>query len=417
MLKKGNCIVGQSGGPTVAINASLSGVLKGVLESGAYDTVYGMVNGIEGLLQGKYLELSDIFHSLEAINKLSTTPAMYLGSCRFKLPHHEVARDIYEILFNFFTEHNIKTVFYIGGNDSMDTVVKLSTYAKENNFDINIIGIPKTIDNDLPITDHTPGFGSAAKFVATSLLEIAHDTYIYNIPSITIVEIMGRNAGWLTAASALARTAYSPCPDLIYLPEVPFSMDQLVSDIEKVQKTRKNVIIAVSEGIKDKDGNYISASSGAVDAFGHKQLCGAGKTLENYLKATLKCKVRSIELNVVQRAAGHIASKTDIDEAILIGEEAVKVALAGDTAKMMCYRRTSSTPYNVEIFAYNIEEIANKEKTIPLNWINENYNGVTAELIEYMSPLIQGETALGYTNGLPDYCDITHLHTKGYFKK
>lgn len=412
MLIKGNCIVGQSGGPTVAINASLSGVIKGALNSGAYDNVYGMVNGIEGLLQGKYLNLSEMFDSEQAITKLSTTPAMFLGSCRFKLPHHDVSKEIYETLFKFFRENNIKTIFYIGGNDSMDTVVKLSTYAKENNFDINVIGVPKTIDNDLPITDHTPGFGSAAKFVATSLLEIAHDTYIYNIPSVTIVEIMGRNAGWLTAASALARTSYSPCPDLIYLPEVPFCMKQFVEDVKTVQKARKNVIIAVSEGIKDKDGNYISATSSAVDAFGHKQLCGAGKTLENHLKSTLGCKVRSVELNVIQRAAGHIASKTDIDEAILIGETAVKVALTGETAKMMCYKRTSSTPYDMEIFSYNIEEIANKEKTIPIQWINEANNDVTEDLITYMRPLIEGEVTLGYSNGVPNYCDIAHLLDK-----
>lgn len=417
MFIKGNCIVGQSGGPTVAINASLSGVIKGVLDSGAYDNLFGMVNGIEGLLQGKYLNLSEMFDSDEAISKLSTTPAMFLGSCRFKLPHHEIAKDIYENLFNFFKENNIKTIFYIGGNDSMDTVVKLSTYAKENNFDINVIGVPKTIDNDLPVTDHTPGFGSAAKFVATSLLEIAHDTYIYNVPSVTIVEIMGRNAGWLTASAALARTAYSPCPDLIYLPEVPFSMEKFVEDIKAVQKKRKNVIVAVSEGIKDKEGNYISATSSTVDAFGHKQLCGAGKTLENHLKNTLGCKVRSIELNVIQRAAAHIGSKTDIDEAILIGEEAVKVALAGETAKMMCYKRTNTNPYAVEIFSYNIEEVANKEKTIPLKWINESHNDVTEELISYMRPLIEGETLLSYSNGLPTYCDISHLYKANYFNK
>ncbi|MEG1277214.1 MAG: 6-phosphofructokinase [Cellulosilyticaceae bacterium] len=417
MLIKGNCIVGQSGGPTVAINASLSGVIKGVLDSGAYDKLFGMVNGIEGLLEGKYLNLSEMFDSNEAIEKLSTTPAMFLGSCRFKLPHHEASKEIYENLFQFFKENNIKTIFYIGGNDSMDTVVKLSTYAKENNFDINVIGVPKTIDNDLPVTDHTPGFGSAAKFVATSLLEIAHDTYIYNMPSVTIVEIMGRNAGWLTAAAALARTTYSPCPDLIYLPEVPFSMQQFVEDIKSVQKERKNVIVAVSEGIKDKDGNYISATSSTIDAFGHKQLCGAGKTLENYLKGALGCKVRSVELNVIQRAAGHIASKTDIDEAILIGGEAVKVALLGETAKMMCYKRTNTNPYTVEIFSYNIEVIANKEKTIPLEWINSAHNNVTEELITYMRPLIEGETFLSYSNGLPNYCDISHLYKTNYFNK
>ena len=231
--QKGNCIIGQSGGPTVAINASLSGILQGILENKLYHKVYGMVNGIEGLLQGKFIDLSSKFQTQEELDKLAHTPSMYLGSCRFKLPTCENSEVIYTDLFNFFEAHQIKTFFYIGGNDSMDTVLKLSDYAKKHNKDINVIGIPKTVDNDLPLTDHTPGFGSAAKFVATSLLEIAHDTYIYNIPSVTIVEIMGRNAGWLTAASVLARTAYSPAPDLIYLPEAVFDQNQFIEDIFK----------------------------------------------------------------------------------------------------------------------------------------------------------------------------------------
>ena len=412
MLSKGNCIIGQSGGPTVAINASLSGVLQGIIESDAYNSVYGMVHGIEGLLQGSYLNLSEQFKTKESLDKLAITPSMYLGSCRFKLPHYEVAPEIYEILFNFFTSNDIRTVFYIGGNDSMDTVVKLSSYAKANNLSINIIGVPKTIDNDLPMTDHTPGFGSAAKFVATTMLEIAHDTYIYNIPSVTIVEIMGRNAGWLTASSALARTSYSNAPDLIYLPEAPFCLDSFVEDVKRIQQQRKNVIVAVSEGIKDKDGNYISATSTAVDAFGHKQLCGAGKTLENYLKDKLGCKVRSVELNVLQRSASHIASKTDIDESIMIGKAAVKSALEGKTAQMVCYHRMSNDPYYVDVVSHAIEDIANKEKVVPRMWINEAGNDVTEDMLTYLRPLIEGETVMGYVNGVPVYCDITHLHTK-----
>lgn len=417
MLNKGNCIVGQSGGPTVAINASLSGVLQGVLASNSYDQVFGMVNGIEGLLQGKCLNLSEQFQTTEALEMLSTSPSMFLGSCRFKLPHFEIADEIYKQLFDFFEANNIKTVFYIGGNDSMDTVVKLSSYAQSHNLPINVIGIPKTIDNDLPITDHTPGFGSAAKFIATSLLEIAHDTYIYNIPSVTIVEIMGRNAGWLTASSALARTAYSPAPDLIYLPEVPFSMEQFIEDVKSLQKQRKNIIVAVSEGIKDKDGNYISSTSATIDAFGHKQLSGAGKTLETALKTAIGCKVRAIEINVLQRAAAHICSATDIQESIQIGIAAVDAALEDKTAQMMCYKRESSAPYNVAIFSYAIEQIANKEKTIPLEWINEAGNGVTEDLITYMRPLIEGEISPKFENGVPVYAPIAHLHTKGYFKK
>ena len=411
MKREGNCIIGQSGGPTVAINASLSGVLQGILENKLYHQVYGMVNGIEGLLQGKFLNLTEIFKTQESLDQLTHTPAMYLGSCRFKLPTCEHSEAIYEDLFAFFEAHDIRTFFYIGGNDSMDTVLKLSDYAKANGKDVNVIGIPKTVDNDLPLTDHTPGFGSAAKFVATSLLEIAHDTYIYNIPSVTIVEIMGRNAGWLTAASVLARTEYSPAPDLIYLPEVPFSMEQFIEDVKAVKAKRKNVIIAVSEGIKDCEGQYISASSGSVDAFGHKQLCGAGKTLENILKAELGCKVRSVELNVLQRSASHIASRTDLEEAVAIGKAAAVLGSEGETAKMLCYKRVSDAPYQVDVFAYDIAAIANQEKTVPLTWITERGNDLTHEAITYLRPLIEGEVHLSYVNGVPSYCNIAHLHS------
>lgn len=417
MNRRGNCIIGQSGGPTAAINASLSGVLQGILENNLYDKVYGMVNGIEGLLQGKFLDLSAKFQTQEQLDQLTHTPSMYLGSCRFKLPTCEDSDVIYRDLFHFFDTHDIKTVFYIGGNDSMDTVLKLSDYAKAHHYDVNIIGIPKTIDNDLPITDHTPGFGSAAKFVATSLLEIAHDTYIYNIPSVTIVEIMGRNAGWLTAAAALARNSYSMAPDLIYLPEATFDKDRFIEDVKSIKQKRKNVIIAVSEGIKDAEGQYISASSSAVDSFGHKQLCGVGKTLENLLKAELGCKVRSIELNVLQRAGGHIASLTDLKEAVAIGKAAAKIGAEGETAKMICYKRLQNKPYEVEVFAYDIHSIANGEKTVPLEWINEAQNDITTELIDYLMPLIQGEVSLNFSSGIPHYCNIEHLFKPGYFEE
>ena len=416
MSKYGNCIIGQSGGPTAAINASLSGILEGILENKLYEKVYGMVNGIEGLLQGKYLDLSEKFKTSQALDRLTNTPAMYLGSCRFKLPTCENSEIIYRDLFHFFIEHNIKTVFYIGGNDSMDTVLKLSDYAKAHHYDINIIGVPKTIDNDLPITDHTPGFGSAAKYVATSILEIAHDAYIYNIPSITIVEIMGRNAGWLTAASALARTEYSSAPDFIYLPEVSFDKTNFVNDIKELMHTKPNVIVAVSEGIKDADGNYISASNTSLDSFGHSQLCGVGRTLENLLKSEIGCKVRSIELNVLQRAGGHIASLTDLNESRLIGKEAAKLGSNGETAKMVCYKRTSDSPYTISTFAYDIRSIANGEKMIPTEWITQSKNDIKPELITYLRPLIMGEVSIKTINGIPDYCNISHLsHDSNYF--
>lgn len=414
---KSNCIIGQSGGPTVAINASLSGVIQQIMKSKTYDTVYGMVNGIEGLLQGKYLNLSELFPTQEKCDQLTITPAMFLGSCRFKLPTCDHSEDIYQMLFKFLEEHNITTIFYIGGNDSMDTVLKLSNYAKDNGKSVNIIGIPKTVDNDLPITDHTPGFGSAAKYIATSLLEIAHDAYIYNVPSVTIVEIMGRNAGWLTAAAALARTDYSPAPDLIYLPEVAFDKERFIEDIKCLKKVRKNIIVAVSEGIKDLEGRYISASSKEVDAFGHSQLCGAGKTLENILKSELNCKVRSIELNVLQRAAAHSASLTDLTESVAIGKYAAQLGAAGETGQTVCYRRTSNTPYAVQLFSCDVAQIANLEKTVPLEWITAEGNDIHPELVEYLRPLIEGETQILYKQGIPQYADITHLHHLNYFNK
>lgn len=402
-----NCIIGQSGGPTAAINASLSGILQECIQSKLYDKVYGMINGIEGLLQEKFMDLTQVFTSKEDIDRLACTPAMYLGSCRYKLPVDN--EDVYRYLFNFFESHQIETVFYIGGNDSMDTVLKLSDYAKKHQKAVNVIGVPKTIDNDLPVTDHTPGFGSAAKFVATSLLEIAHDTYIYNTPSITVVEIMGRNAGWLTASSILARTDYSPAPDLIYLPEVPFSICDFLNEIKRIMKVRRNIVVAVSEGIRDEKGDYISASGHSVDAFGHQQLCGVGKTLETILKERLQIKkVRSIELNVLQRSSGHIASRTDLTESIEIGKAAARLGATGETAKMMCYHR--SEPYHITIQAHDISEIANVEKTVPLEWITSSRNDLTQEAIHYLKPLIQGEVHIDYQNGIPHYASIAHLH-------
>jgi 6-phosphofructokinase 1 len=393
MLTGGNCIIGQSGGPTVAINASLSGVLEGVLESKAYGSVFGMINGIEGLLQGTCLNLSEKFPTKESLEVLKTTPAMYLGSCRFKLPSSEEREDLYVKLFEFFKQNDIRTFFYIGGNDSMDTVLKLSSYAKSHNIPMNILGIPKTIDNDLAVTDHTPGFGSAAKYIATTLLEVAHDAYIYNSPSVTIVEIMGRNAGWLTASSALCKNEYFNGPDLIYLPEISFCKEEFIKDLKEIQKERKNIIVAVSEGIRNKDG----------------QLCGAGKALENIVKESIDCKVRSIELNVLQRASSHLASLTDLDEAVLVGKEAVKQALLGSSAKMMGYKRISSSPYQIEVCSYDIADIANKEKVIPREWINEKGNHVTNDFITYALPLIQGEVRPTFIQGMPNYAPIPHL--------
>lgn len=407
---KDNCIVAQSGGPTVAINASLAGVIDGVKKSKKFTRVYGAIHGIQGVLDNNFIDLSLMALSkFPLVNTLELSPAMYLGSCRYKLPDFEVDSKPYEIIFDRFEEYQVAAFFYIGGNDSMDTVDKLSKYANKIGSDVKIVGIPKTIDNDLCHTDHTPGFGSAAKYVASTMLEIAHDTYIYQIPSVVIVEIMGRDAGWLTAASCLARNDYSPAPHLIYLPEVDFDEDQFIEDIKNVLKTSRCVIVAVSEGIHDKDGNYISATSAVADKFGHAQLSGTGKALESLVKDRMDIKVRSIELNVLQRCAAHISSRTDINESFALGQAAVKYAAEGMTAVMSTIKRVSNDPYQWIIEPENVSLIANQAKTIPLEWITPEKNDVTPEMEAYLRPLIIGEVSLQYKDGLPMYLPVNHL--------
>ena len=407
---KDNCIVAQSGGPTVAINASLAGVIDGVKKSNKFTRVYGAIHGIQGVLDNNFIDLSLMALSkFPLVNTLELSPAMYLGSCRYKLPDFEVDSKPYEIIFDRFEEYQVAAFFYIGGNDSMDTVDKLSKYAKKIGSDVKIVGIPNTIDNDLCHTDHTPGFGSAAKYVASTMLEIAHDTYIYQIPSVVIVEIMGRDAGWLTAASCLARNDYSPAPHLIYLPEVDFDEDQFIEDIKNVLKTSRCVIVAVSEGIHDKDGNYISATSAVADKFGHAQLSGTGKALESLVKDRMDIKVRSIELNVLQRCAAHISSRTDINESFALGQAAVKYAAEGMTAVMSTIKRVSNDPYQWIIEPENVSLIANQAKTIPLEWITPEKNDVTPEMEAYLRPLIIGEVSLQYKDGLPMYLPVNHL--------
>ena len=405
-----NCFVAQSGGPTVAINSSLAGVIKGVTESKVYGTIYGSVNGILGILDNRILNLSEtIMGENNKLMCLKHTPAMYLGSCRYKLPDFNTDDRDYKRIFSQFERYNIGAFFYIGGNDSMDTVLKLSEYAKKIGSDVRIIGIPKTIDNDLMITDHTPGFGSAAKYVATSLLEIAHDTFIYAVKSVTIVEIMGRDAGWLTAASALARNGYNTAPHFIYLPEVPFDRNQFIEDAREFLKDNNNLIVAISEGIRDKDGNYISAGESAADTFGHKQLSGAGHALEMMIKEDLGVKVRSVEINVLQRCAAHQASQTDLDEAFNSGEKAVRLAESGITGSMVIMKRTDNAPYTIAYDYAEIAGIANEAKSVPVEWINERGNDITQELVDYIRPLIMGEVSLNYENGVPVYMDVPHL--------
>ncbi|MBE7038478.1 MAG: 6-phosphofructokinase [Ruminococcaceae bacterium] len=406
MLK--NAVVGQSGGPTCAINATLAGVIDSLLKSKKIDKVYGMINGIDGILNENLKELNKIFSDKDNLSLLKLTPSSYLGSCRVKLPEENEDKKMYEKIFSTLEKFNIEYFFYIGGNDSMDTVMKLNNFAKSHNKKLTVIGVPKTIDNDLWGTDHCPGFASAAKYVATSIAEIARDAYCYDIESVTIVEIMGRNAGWLAASSALARSNNQSAPDLIYLPEHPFEIENFYKDIEEKFKTKKNLIIAVSEGIKDSNGLYIAASNQIYknDKFGHMKLGGAAKNLENAVKIKFGCKCRSVELNVLQRCASHFLSKTDISESFKIGKTAVSYAFKGVSGEMMIFKREKSDEYKMSISSMDINLIANKEKQMPKNFINANGNDVTKAFINYARPLILGEEKILTKDGIPVHISL-----------
>ena len=405
---KRNAIVGQSGGPTAAINATLAGVVKGALDAPHIDTVYGMLNGIEGILEDRFVDIGAQLGDEESLNLLKQTPAAALGSCRKKLPKADdpSGKETFEKIFRFFEAHDIGFFFYIGGNDSMDTVAKLSKYAKANGIDdISFVGVPKTVDNDLDGTSQTPGFGSAAKYIATTLQEILRDTAVYTVKAVTIVEIMGRDAGWLTAASALCRLSSNVAPDLVYLPEVDFVLDAFYRDIEAAFEKHPNVVVAVSEGIRFADGRYVGegTQSGVTDAFGHKYLQGVGKTLETCVKAHFGCKVRSVELNLPQRCAAHILSANDINEAFRCGYSAATVA-PDASGCLICYER-SDAPYSISFVPKDVSEIANKIRKVPAAFINEEGNNVTDECLRYIAPLIEGEYPILYKNGLP--CHFT----------
>ena len=395
---KKNLLVGQSGGPTAAINATLAGVVSEAIQSDKINKVYGCINGIKGVLSENFEILSDTFKDTSLLEILKQTPSAYLGSCRYKVSDKN---DDIETIVKVLLKYNIGYFCYIGGNDSMDTVYKLKDVCKEHG--INVIGVPKTIDNDLMGTDHCPGFGSAAKYIATAVSEITRDARCYDIESVTIVEIMGRNAGWLTAASALARMSTNGAPDLIYLPEVPFNINTFLDDVKSKVDEKKNIIIAVSEGIKDANGNYIADQSEIFkeDLFGHSQLGGVGKSLETLIKNKFGIKVRSIELNTPQRCAAHLLSATDITESMYIGSMAVKAAQNGESGKMMAFVRSSENPYTIDVDALDISQIANMEKKISESYITPQGNDVTTELIEYLFPLIQGEINTIYKDGLP----------------
>lgn len=398
-----NLLVAQSGGPTAAINATLVGVLQGARISGKVDKVYGAKNGIEGAIKDNLIDLNDLLRDTQALDTLTYTPSSALGSCRFKMKDWRQDEETYKKIIDTFKKHDIKYFVYIGGNDSMDTVDKLSEYCKVNNLDFYIMGAPKTVDNDLNLTDHSPGFGSAAKYIATTIAELERDISVYDVPAVTIVEIMGRNAGWLTASAALARVNGGPGPDLIYLCEKDFDNDRFIQDIKEKQAVKPGLLVAVSEGIKYKDGSYVSdsMSSGAVDNFGHKYIAGAARALEQLVREKIGCKVRSVELNLMQRAAAHIASETDIIESTMLGQKALNCAVSGETGKMAAIKRISDDPYRVEFISVPVSEVANHEKTVPLNWITPEGNDVTEEMMSYLRPLIIGETNLKYENGIP----------------
>ncbi len=400
-MKKRNAIIGQSGGPTAAINATLAGVIKGAFASDAVDKIYGMCHGISGVLDDNLTVLNPIAEDKEKLDLLSKTPAAFLGSCRYKLPK-DIDDPAYEIIFKRLEEYNIGYFFYIGGNDSMDTVMKLSEYAEKHGKDVICVGVPKTIDNDLPCTDHTPGYGSAAKYIATTIREISADAKVYDFPAVTIVEIMGRNAGWLTGAAALAK-GQDLGPDLIYLPERTFSFDKFKNDLKNILDKKPNVLVAVSEGVRTPDGKYVcdQVSSGLSDAFGHRSLSGTANVLKEFVQKEFGIKSRGVELSVCQRCAGHILSKTDIDEALLIGETATRYAMEGKTGILTAAIRTSDSPYTVKCEAVDIRGVANIEKTVPDSYINEAGNDVTDEFINYALPLIYGEVPMEFENGVP----------------
>ena len=402
---KGNVIVGQSGGPTAAINSSLAGVYRTARDRGA-GKVYGMLHGIQGLLQERYIDLSEYITSDLDTELLKRTPAAFLGSCRYKLPEIHEDRAVYDKIFEILEKLNIEAFIYIGGNDSMDTIKKLSDYAIVTGFPTRFVGCPKTIDNDLALTDHTPGYGSAAKYIGTSVKEIIRDSFSleYSKGLVSIVEIMGRNAGWLTGAAALAQGEDCTGPDLIYLPELPFDVEKFGEKVRDLLAKKSSVVVAVSEGIRLADGRYVcelGQSIDLVDAFGHKQLSGTANYLASYIAGEIGCKTRAIELSTLQRAASHCSSRVDILEAYQVGGAAVKAADEGDSGKMVVLQRLSDDPYQASTEVKDVHKIANDEKLVPRSWVNEEGDYVTEDFISYVRPLIQGDVSPVVVDGIP----------------
>ena len=396
-----NIAVAQSGGPTCAINSSLAGVIKQAFEEEKIDVVYGSKNGIEGIIGQNLVVCQEVFESEEDFEILKQTPSSALGSCRYKLPDYKSDETPYIKIKECFEKYKIEAFFYIGGNDSMDTIVKLSKYFSAKGSNIRFVGVPKTIDNDLVETDHTPGFGSAAKYVLTTMNEIIRDTNVYDLKSVLIVEIMGRQAGWLTASTSLLRINGETKPQLIYVPEAEFRVEKFVSDIKNELQKDNVVIVAVSEGIEVDEIEQEELS--ATDGFGHKNLGGIGKQLENIVKSSIGCKVRSVELNVLQRCASHCASLTDITEAENAGKNAVIKMLEGHSGVMVSIRRVSDDPYKVTYDVVDAKKVANNEKPFCKEWITKEQNNIIDDAIKYFLPLIQGELSTKTKNGLPKH--------------
>ena len=407
MSEKKNLLVAQSGGPTAAINATLAGVITAAEKCEDIDNVMGACYGIQGVLEEKIINLTKKIDTPEKAGMLSRTPAAALGSCRFKLDDTDRNEKQYRQIIDIFKKYNIGYFVYIGGNDSMDTVYKLSEYCKKHDIDdIKVIGAPKTIDNDLCGIDHCPGFGSAAKYIATVFAELERESQVYETRNVIIVEMMGRNAGWLTAAAALAECKNGSVPYLIYLEENVIDMDKFIDDVREMLIDNTAVMVAVSEGIHDSEGRFICEQGNAdkeLDVFGHNKLAGTGKILEEAVKEKIGCKVRSIELNLLQRCASHIMSKTDIEESKKLGENAVSLAVNGRSGEMSTLTRADGMEYKVSYSGVDISEVANQEKKVPKEWINSDGNGVTKEMLDYLKPLIQGEIANLYVDGIPKY--------------
>lgn len=407
----GNIIIGQSGGPTAVINSSLAGAIRAAVDSGQIEKVYGMHHGIEGFLKDEVIDMADYFSDLYELSLLKRTPAAFLGSCRYKLPEIEGNEELYEKIFLLLWKYNVEYFLYIGGNDSMDTVKKLSDYAAANGKHQKFVGIPKTIDNDLPVTDHTPGYGSASKYIATTMKELICDNESFGStePRITIVEIMGRNAGWLTASSALANDSDCGGPDLIYLPERPFDMDAFVKHVKELTLIKKSIVVAVSEGIRLEDGTLVCELGNDyefTDAFGHKQLSGCSRVLSNRIARETGDKTRPVEFSVLQRCATHLASRTDVDEAYNVGYVACQKALEGATGVMITINVLSRAPYISNFEAHDVHDIANVEKKVPLSWITPDGNHVTQDFLDYVKPLVLGSLSPYYAGGLPKHLKL-----------